>query len=103
MRPRNVEEAQMFQQFVRMTAAAVAAGVIAFAITAPPVAIEHSVSPHAAQQAPPTLYAKSDRLRVPARGAACSLHGWPNFEPNCQFKVREPAGEARTVRVIAIR
>jgi hypothetical protein len=93
----------MFKPIVRMTAAVLVAGVIAFAITAAPAAHDHAVNPHAAKQAPPQPYAKADRLRVPARGMACSLHGWPDFEPKCQFDVREAAGDARTVRVIALR
>ncbi len=47
--------------------------------------------------------ARADRLRVPVKGTACSVHAWPNFEPKCQLDLREPAGEARTVRVIALR
>jgi hypothetical protein len=93
----------MFKPIIRMTAAVLIAGVIAFAITAAPAAHDHAVNPHGAKQAPPQPYAKADRLRVPARGAVCSLHGWPNFEPKCQFDVRESADEARAVRIIALR
>ena len=38
-------------------------------------------------------FAKADRLRVPVQGTACSQHNWPNFEPKCQFDIRETAGE----------
>jgi hypothetical protein len=44
----------------------------------------------------------SGRLVVPTKGSACSVHGWPNFEPKCLTDLREPAGEARIVRVIAL-
>lgn len=92
----------MFTPIVRITAAALVAGVIAFAITAAPAANDHAANSHAAKQAPPP-YAKAHRLRVPVKGNACSLHGWPDFEPKCQFDAREATGDARTVRVIALR
>ena len=93
----------MFKPIIRMTAATFVAGAVAFAITIAPAAHVRAGNSYAAKQAPPLPYAKADRLRVPARGAACSLHGWPSFEPKCQFDVREAADEARTVRVIALR
>ena len=37
------------------------------------------------------------------KGGACSLLEWPNYEQGCQFDVRQPAGEMRTIRIIAIR
>jgi hypothetical protein len=92
----------MFKSIIRMTAAALVAGVIAFAITVAPAANDHAANSHAAKQTPPP-YAKADRLRVPVKGQACSLHGWPEFEPKCQFDVREANGDARAVRVIALR
>jgi hypothetical protein len=94
---------QMFKPIVRITAAALAAGAIAFAITVAPAAHDRAENRHAAEQAPLPPYPKADRLRVPVRGSACSLRGWPDFEPKCQFDVRETAGDARTVRVIALR
>jgi len=92
----------MFKPIVRITAAALAAGAIAFAITIAPAAHDRAENLHAATQ--PTLlpYPKVHR-RVPIRGAACSLRGWPDFEPKCQFDVRVAVGDARTVRVIALR
>jgi hypothetical protein len=92
----------MFKQIMRIAAAALVAGAIAFAITVAPAANDHEAKqgPEATQALP---FAKADRLRVPLKGAACSLHAWPNFEPKCQFDKREPANEARTVRVIALR
>jgi hypothetical protein len=86
----------MFEPIVRIAAAALAAGVIAFAITAAPAANDDAVKPPQ-----PQPFANADRLPVPS--AACSIHGWPSVEPKCQFDRREPAGEARTVRIIALR
>ena len=89
---------KMFEPIIRMAAAALVAGVIAFAITAAPAANDG-----AAKSTLPQPFAKADRLHVPVKGHACSKHGWPNVEPKCQFDLREPAGVARTVRVIALR
>ena len=92
----------MLKPIVRMAAATVVAGAIAFAVTAAPAAIDHDAKQgRQAEQAQP--FAKAARLRVPLKGTACSLHAWPNFEPKCQLDIREPAGQARTVRVIALR
>ena len=92
----------MFEPIVRMAAAALVAGAIALAITAAPAANDASVRQAQDVKQLQTV-ARADRLRVPVKGTACSVHAWPNFEPKCQFDVREPAGEARTVRVIALR
>jgi len=98
----EMDKDKMFKQIMRIAAAALVAGAIAFAITVAPAAKDHEAKqgPEATQALP---FAKADRLRVPLKGAACSLHGWPAFEPKCQFDKREPANEARTVRVIALR
>ena len=45
---------------------------------------------------------KGDRLIIPT-GAACSGLEWPNYELRCQFDIRRPADNTRTVRVIALR
>jgi hypothetical protein len=86
----------------RMAAAVLVAGAIAFAITAAPAANDFAPTQTQDAQQPETV-AKADHLRVPVKGAACSVHGWPAFEQKCQFDLREPGGEARTVRVIALR
>jgi len=92
----------MFRPIIRMAAAAVVAGAIAFAITVAPAANDHQAKRgHETNQS--HAFAKADRLRVPLKGAACSQHGWPNYEPKCQFDGREPVGKARIVRVIALR
>ena len=88
----------MFEPMIRMAAAALVAGVIAFAITAAPAANDGAAKPMQ-----PLPLAKADRLHVPVKGPACSKHGWPNVEPQCQFDFRGPAGVARTIRVIALR
>jgi hypothetical protein len=48
-------------------------------------------------------HAKGDRLPRFVKGAACSSRGWPHYEPGCQFDMRRPADEMRTIRVIALR
>lgn len=92
----------MHKPTVRIAAATLVAGAIAFAITAAPAANGAAVTQAQDAKQIQTV-ARADRLRVPVKGTACSAHAWPNFEPKCQFDVREPAGEARTVRVIALR
>lgn len=92
----------MHKPTVRIAAATLVAGAIAFAITAAPAANEAPVTQVQATKQQETI-ARADRLRVPVKGTACSAHAWPNFEPKCQFDIREIAGEARTVRVIALR
>ena len=47
--------------------------------------------------------AKGDRLSILVKGAACSSRSWPYYEQSCQFDLRRPADEARTVRIIALR
>ena len=93
----------MFRPNARIAAAVFVAGVIAFAVTFAPAANEATRNVNAAEQALPQHFAMADHLRVPLRGTACSAHGWPSFEPKCQFDVRKSAREARTVRVIALR
>ena len=86
----------MFKPIISMTVAAVVAGLFAFATTAAPQA-------SASVDTLPQASAKSDRLPLRANGTACSQHGWPDFERRCQFDFRNPASQARTVRVIALR
>jgi hypothetical protein len=87
---------------VRMAAAASVAGAVAFAVIASP-GVRHVGSQPPGATAQSKASANAERLRVPTRGNVCSVHGWPNFEPRCQFDRREPRGEARTIRVIALR
>ena len=92
----------MFKPIFRMAIAVLVSGGIAFAITFAPAAngAEAKKSQDTKQVGP---FAKADRLVVPVKGTACSLHGWPNFEPKCQFDMRETSSAARAIRVIALR
>ena len=92
----------MFMPIMRMIVGTLIAGTIALAITAATAADSYrSRLTQDTQQA--QFSGKADRLRVTPRGSACSLQAWPNFEPKCQLDNREPAGRARTIRVIALR
>ncbi len=48
-------------------------------------------------------YAKGDHMPALVTGAECSSREWPDYEQGCQFDLRRPAHEARTVRIIALR
>ena len=92
----DAQSNRMFKPIVSMTVAAAIAGLFAFATAAVPQA-------NASVDTLPQASVKGDRLPLHARGAACSQHGWPDFERRCQFDFRNPASETRTVRVIALR
>jgi hypothetical protein len=94
----NVQGDWMFKPIARMAAAAVIAGLIVFFISGVPQA---NVAD--AKGAQPQPAAKSDRVAVAVTGAACSQRGWPEFERSCQFDLRQPFNQARTVRVLAFR
>jgi hypothetical protein len=79
-------------------AAVVASLAIFFTSGMPEAKAEPQVDP-----GPQHQFAKGNRLPVLAKGAACSSHGWPYFEQSCQFDLRRPADQVRTVRVIALR
>jgi hypothetical protein len=86
---------KMSNPIVRVAAATVVAGAIAFAITTAPAADGSDAT--ASQGAAPTqLTGKAERFGVPVRGVFCSQQGWLNFEPKCQFDSREPADQPRT-------
>jgi hypothetical protein len=92
----------MSNSIPRIAVATVVAGALAFAITAAAAAANSAAVP--SQVAAPThTSGKADRLRVRVKGTACSQYAWPNFEPKCQLDSREPAGKARTVRIITLR
>jgi hypothetical protein len=82
-----------------IAAAALVAGLAVFFTSAVPQARAES----RVEGALPQPLAKSDRLPVLVTGAACSSRGWPHYEQSCQFDLRRPAGEAPTVRIIALR
>ncbi len=88
----------MHKTIVRIGAAALVAGLIVFVTSGAPKANAPDV-----ERAPPQSIAKANRLAVAVRGAACSQRAWPNFEQSCQYDLRQPASEARAVRVIALR
>jgi hypothetical protein len=52
---------------------------------------------------PAQSLAKADRLHPPVMASECSSRGWPYYEQSCQFDLRSPAHQARTVRIIAVR
>ncbi len=85
-----------------ITAIAAAAAVAGLAVFLTSVAPEAKAEPRV-KVAVHQHHAKGNRLVVVARGTACSLRGWPNYEQSCQFDLRRPANEARTVRIIALR
>jgi len=94
----DVQRHAMFKPIAKMAAAAAIAGLIVFITSGAPKANVTDVKATQLQVA-----TKSDRLAAAVKGAACSRHGWPNFEPSCQFDLRKPASEARAVRVLALR
>jgi hypothetical protein len=86
-----------FKPIIKIAVAAAIAGVVIFLTTlAPPKA---SVDTRAL----PQTSAKGDRLPLAVKGAACSTHGWPDFEQRCQFDFRKPANEGQKVRIVALR
>lgn len=77
-------------------AAALVVGLVGFLIPAVPPA-------KAEGPATTPYFGKGDRLPIVTKEIACSLTGWPNYQPNCHFDRRAPSGEIRTVRIIALR
>jgi hypothetical protein len=83
---------------IKIALAAAIAGVVVFLTTLAPQAnapTDTRVFPQATS--------KADRLPLAVKGAACSKHGWPDFEQRCQFDFRKPANEEQRVRIIALR
>ena len=75
------------------------AAVVAAAFVAGLAIVLTTVVPEAKAEAA----VKADRLPSVAKGAACSLQSWPNYERACEFDLRRSTDTARTVRVIALR
>jgi hypothetical protein len=92
----------MFKPIIKMTAATVIAGLFAGLFVFATVAASTADVPDNTS-ALPQAAAKGDRLPLHVKGAACSLHGWPDFERKCQFDLRRVDNEAQKVRVIALR
>jgi len=86
----------MAAPIIKIAIAAAIAGVVVFLTTVAPRAT-------APEGALPQASAKGSRLPLALKGATCSEHGWPDYEPRCQFDFREPANDGQMVRVIAIR
>jgi hypothetical protein len=93
------------QRIAAIATAAAVAGVAVVMMPSAPQAL--TVSRVEGATAPSHL--KADRLPLPlplplpVTGAACSSHSWPNYDQSCQFDLRRPAGEVRTVRVVALK
>jgi hypothetical protein len=89
---------------IKFTATKTVAAMAAAALLAGSAVLFASIAPEArAETQVEGSLSKSDRLPVLEMGAACSSHGWPYYEQSCQFDLRRPAHEARTVRIIALR
>jgi hypothetical protein len=74
----------MFRSILITTAAALLAGLTAFALSGVPAAKSETAT------------------ALPETGTACSQHAWPNYEPRCMFDATRPAGETRTIRIISL-
>jgi hypothetical protein len=86
------------QSIAAVATAAVTASLAVFLTSAVPEAKAEPIM--SAVQQPPL--AKSDRLPVVVKGAACSTRGWPHYEQNCQFDLRRSADDRGTVRVVGL-
>ena len=82
-----------------IVAASTFVGLAVFLLSGVPAAKAEAETRVTVQQAP----AEDIRLPVFVKGAACSSLGWPNYEPSCQFDMRRPGDEMRTVRIVALR
>lgn len=98
MNGREVHGGVIRKSIFRVVVAAVVAGLIVFLTSGAPKANAPTV-----ERPLPQLTTRAERVVEPARGSACSQQGWPDFEHICQFDLRQPAGESRAVRVIALR
>jgi hypothetical protein len=98
MRIRGIQMNSAFKPIIKIAVAAAIAGVVVFATTLAPRA--NSLVGMGAQ---PQTSIKGDRLMLALKGAACSTHGWPDFERSCQFDLRTSANEGQKVRIISLR
>jgi len=89
---------KVFRPVIKIVVAAAIAGVVVFLTTLAPQA-----NAPVDTRALPQASTKGDRLPLAVKGAACSKHGWPDFEQRCQFDFRKPANEGQQVRIIALR
>jgi len=98
MRIRGIQMNSAFKPIIKIAVAAAIAGVVVFATTLAPRA--NSLVGRGAQ---PQTSIKGDRLTLALKGAACSTHGWPDFERSCEFDLRSSANEGQKVRIISLR
>ena len=98
MRMRDLQMNIGFRPIIKIAVAAAIAGVVVFLTTLAPQA-----NAPVDTLALPQASTKGDRLPLAVKGAACSKHGWPDFEQRCQFDFRKPASEEQQVRIIALR
>ena len=88
-----------------ITAIAASALIVTGALLAGSVVFLTSIAPDAkaetlAASALLPVPAKSERLPAAMKGSACSLQSWPNYDRNCQFDLRQAAGDVVKVRVL---
>jgi hypothetical protein len=83
---------------IKIAVAAAIASVVVFLTT-----LARRANAPADTHASPQTSTKGDRLPLAVKGAACSKHGWPDFEQRCQFDLRKPANKEQQVRIIALR
>jgi hypothetical protein len=98
MHMRDIRMNRVFKPIIKIAVAAAIAGVMVFLTTLAPKA-----NAPVDTRALPQASAKGNRLPLAVKGAACSAHGWPDFEQRCQFDFRKPANEGQKVRIIALR
>ena len=98
MRIRDLQMNNGFRPIIKIAVAAAIAGVVVFLTTLAPQA-----NAPADMRVFPQATSKGDRLPLAVKGAACSKHGWPDFEQRCQFDFRKPPNEEQQVRIIALR
>ena len=96
MRIRGIQMNSAFKPIIKIAVAAAIAGVVVFATTLAPRA-------NSLVGIQPQTSIKGDRLTLALKGAACSTHGWPDFERSCQFDLRSSANEGQKVRIISLR
>ena len=79
-----------------IVAGALLAGSVVFLTSIAPDANAETLAASALLPAP----AKSELLPATMKGSACSSQSWPNYDRNCQFDLRQVAGDVVKVRVL---
>lgn len=82
-----------------VAAAALLAGLAIFFVSLAPEARAEAQVAGSLHQS----YAEGGHLPALVMGAECSSHEWPQYEQGCEFDLRRPAHDARTVRIIVLR